>query len=190
MTSFSLYALTAEAAYANWQDADTPADEVLGNTMLTGAAAALLSRFECPVVATGRVHQPDTLSGFSGTVFKSLNEPSFVFSVKGTLGPTDIAADAMLALTGYAAEQIIDGYIFLKQCATPLGEPLVFSTGERLALGAIVEAVAPAVLLESVTQQLNQRLSSLSEDGTGIFVAASGLGGLVLYSKSSYIYCQ
>ena len=174
MTPLSLYALTAEAAYADWQNADVQAQVVLANAMLPGATATLLSRFECPVVSNQRVHQPDTYSGFSGTVFRSLDEPSFVFAARGTMGPADIATDAILATTGYAVGQLIDGYIFLKQCSTALGASVTFSTDERLALGAIVGAATPSIIQEVVIQQLNERLSSLTQVGNGVFVTTAG----------------
>lgn len=56
-------------------------------------------------------------AGFSATVSRPLNgvDP-FIFATRGTAGAQDLLEDTVLATTGYAVRQLVDGFLFLKQC--------------------------------------------------------------------------
>nr|WP_321467020.1 hypothetical protein [uncultured Desulfobulbus sp.] len=94
-----LFLLTelAEASYANLRGAiddqesfrDLLKNDLGGNSPLLSSpqAADLASHWEVAA------HQPDTLSGFSATLFRSLDNEGYVLACRGTASGSDYAAD-------------------------------------------------------------------------------------------------
>ncbi len=71
-------------------------------------------------------HQPDTASGFSGTVFERISpqpgESRYVFALRGTAGTVDIVEDlGNLVANGMAWAQTLDMYNWWQELITPLG---------------------------------------------------------------------
>lgn len=170
MTTPSTLAQAANAVYAVWTDGSEDQVEILEERLLAGSVNSFLSEFHAPKLNGQYVHQAETATGFSATVFASNDGTKpLIFSVEGTDSIADIAADTELALHGYASSQIVDGYIFLKQCSTPAGTPVTFSAAERTALSAIVATAETTGVPASVhIANLLDKLDAVTTTGTGV----------------------
>ena len=69
-------------------------------------------------------HQPDQPSGFSATLFDSLDQPGqYTLAIRGTAGVQDLlVADGLdIVADGLAMDQIVDLYNFWKKLTAPQG---------------------------------------------------------------------
>jgi trimeric autotransporter adhesin len=125
-------ALLAEASYADFIDPET--GEVYTTTGQIKAALILLGFSETQAadfVLHWRIvdHQPNTTSGFSATLFQSIDLPQrTVMAFRGT-EPGDPIRDILdadlagIVASGLAFNQIIDQYNYVQRLLADLGEP-------------------------------------------------------------------
>lgn len=162
----------AEAAYIDFGTVGLSGlrDAALGEALRTSGVSWPSSRTG-EFIKNWRVvaHQPDTSSGFSGTVFERVNpksgEERYVFAARGTAGIVDIAEDlANLVANGLAWQQIIDMYNWWKELSTPLGSTYKRASFEpllRVTPHFVVEfGLSYAIKLTDTVQQTMPRLSS------------------------------
>ncbi|MCL2075397.1 MAG: hypothetical protein FWH15_02940 [Betaproteobacteria bacterium] len=104
MTTIEKYfaqAELAQAAYGTYSN---------GTSWLTGDAVkmtpAQAAKFASEWTVVNQL--PDTLSGFSGTLFRG-KDGQYALALRGTAGATDLMADAGdILLDGIALDQIVD----------------------------------------------------------------------------------
>lgn len=111
----------AEAAYAELLDRS-------GNliTSIPGVTTALRDEdFSATQASTFadtwevRDHTPDTLSGFSATIFRNRQTGAYSLAIRGSLQPVDFAEDArLIAGDGIAIRQVVDLYNFWQRATT------------------------------------------------------------------------
>lgn len=117
----------AEAAYADLRGTVGNPNALL-NQLQGDEKTPLLSAPQAEEVAARwevTSHQPDTTSGFSATLFHSLDGDGYVLAFRGTAAPkTDLAyADGGdIVLDGLALDQIVDLYNFWQQIQTGKGQ--------------------------------------------------------------------
>jgi len=125
-------ALISEASYADFQTAKNPdgsfnAERVNAALRNIGGRGKGFSRTQADDFVTHwKVvnHQPDTLSGFSATLFESLDSPGhYTLGIRGTLGASDLAEDALgIVRLGYARNQIYSLYNYYSRLLTSASE--------------------------------------------------------------------
>jgi pimeloyl-ACP methyl ester carboxylesterase len=140
ITNLFQQALLAEAAYANFVNGSgvllTNPDDII--TALTTGDGKFSPTQATEFVTHWRVvdHIPDTLTGFSATIFESLDNPGhYSLAIRGSTPSqlmTDFIADAQLIFNdGVAAGQLVDLYNFWQRSNAPAGTTY---TAARLAL--------------------------------------------------------
>lgn len=133
----------AEAAYANF--AAHPGDpqaalQDQGNNMHFSESQATAFVAQWAVVD----QLPDTSSGFSGTLFQDKATGQYTFSLRGTAGGTDLAADVGdVFLDGIALDQVVDMYNYW-QSLTHVG---VYQAVQLNTLAAETAALQAAYLV-------------------------------------------
>jgi len=136
---FKGYFQNAELSEASYSDFEglTKTEEIKAALILEGFSDAQAADF----VTHWKVvnHQPDTLSGFSATLFESLDNPGhYTLGIRGTLGLLDVAEDIFgVALQGVAARQAVDLYRYYKRLTTPKGQAVAYSQPELLLLAGL-----------------------------------------------------
>jgi len=133
----------AEAAYAKFWNAATNSpitDPTLVKNALQDTAnnGSFSATQAAEFVNNWRVvdHVPDLNSGFSATIFESLDNPGeYSLAIRGSL-LDDLAVDfradvALIAYEGVATEQLIDLYNFWQRASTPTGQTYEAATSEK-----------------------------------------------------------
>ena len=132
--------LLSEASYADFKDIDTKDSAQVKTALINidGPGKGFSQAQAKDFVTHWKVvsHQPDTASGFSATLFESLDNPgTYSLAIRGTLGIIDIAEDIFgIAAQGIASAQGVDLYRYYKQLTTPAGQAVTYSQAELLAL--------------------------------------------------------
>ncbi|MEQ1622939.1 MAG: calcium-binding protein [Methylococcales bacterium] len=175
-------ALLAEASYADFRiaeqiDGTYNKDKVIA-ALITGDFSAIQAKEfaqHWQVVS----HRPDTVFGFSATLFKNIQTGEYVFANRGTAGLFgDIALADMfgIVLEGIATGQILDMYRYFRTLETAKGEPVAYSPAEIALLKSFTGPVNMDVIaLESGL------LTDIGEgaitNATSVSVAGHSLGG-------------
>ena len=96
----------SEAAYADFDRYPTVAKALEAEGMSTAQADDFVTHWK--IIA----HQTETASGYSATLFESLDTPGkFSYGIRGTKGPADLSADINDIVTdGLAIDQLVDLY--------------------------------------------------------------------------------
>ncbi len=127
-------------------------------------------------------HQPNTPSGFSGTLFKNRDTQEYVFANRGTeeFYEDIVSADVWgIVRSGTATRQIVDMFRFFKSLQTPKDSDVIYTGAERTLLRNLVEAAfdedeANEVLLE---MEADNGLGVMVTPGATVTTTGHSLGG-------------
>ena len=119
--------LLSEASYADLQNKFDPQDVKTALMNIDGTGKGFSKAQAEDFVTHWKVasHQPDTASGFSATLFESLDNPgTYTLAIRGTAGKLDIfSADTLGILSlGYARAQTYSLYNYFIRLITPSSE--------------------------------------------------------------------
>lgn len=172
----------AEAAYADFTDA-------AGNLIATDAqlqtaleasdfskAQALAFAGQWQVVG----HKPNTVSGFSATIFKDKITDAYTLAIRGSTDFTDFSADAaLIGVDGVAVRQLVDLYNFWSRSATTkdqtyaIAQLVLYDSFGNLPSGAIPVGSSPYGIILGDSSQLPDAAMRLA---TGVIPV--GLGSI------------
>ncbi len=121
-------ALLADVSYADFKGIDLSDQDDI-KTVLTDRGLTSTQSDEFIKHWDVINHQPDTSSGFSGTLFKNKQSGEYVFANRGTVPNYSdiIQADLFgIVLQGKASGQLIDMFRYFKQLETTKGQAVVY----------------------------------------------------------------
>lgn len=111
----------AEAAYANLVPGTTLLSELQNTDNGMHFSLTQATAFAAEWEVTD--HIPDTVSGFSATLFRNRQTGAYTLAVRGSTNLTDFAADAALIVRdGLAVQQVVDLYNFWQRANTAAGQ--------------------------------------------------------------------
>ncbi|HFD81385.1 MAG TPA: hypothetical protein ENK05_13485, partial [Gammaproteobacteria bacterium] len=177
-------ALLSEASYANFQNKIDPEDVKTALETIPDGGFSQVQAEDFVTHWKVANHQPDTASGFSATLFESLDEPGrYTLAIRGTQGAIDVAEDIFgIAAQGVAARQAVDLYRYYRRLTTPAGEAVDYSQGELLLLAGLTSGnYSP---LTGTTNYLSIQARTADDRGLGVLptggtleVTGHSLGG-------------
>jgi len=175
------YAWISQAAYRGFQDSDLgnpnglyarlTNDDRLGRDKKFAADQAAVFTASTTGFSLAS-YQPNDVTGFSATVFKSNADSSYTIAVRGTEqnSLTDLLnADLLgVVLSGYAKQQLFSAYRYYKQLTTTKNAAVSYTADELNALASLILGRSNGALL---TGPNNVRL----DVGAGVILAGSAV---------------
>src|SRR5437868_3565490 len=126
------FALAAQASYAqfNGQTANQALVQPGFGDMPDAAAQRFLGSAGLAPGITLLNHTPNSLNGFSASLFQDRATSGFVLAIRGTDDLADKLQDIKLGVVGFANDQLISLYRYYRQLTTPGGESVQYTPEE------------------------------------------------------------
>ena len=162
MSTITLFdqAQLAEAAYAEFTDSGGNLITSIGGVINALKAEGMSESQAAEIVIHWKVvsHIPNTSTGFSATIFESLDNPGeFSLAIRGSLpqpAPTDFIADAKLIATdGVAVSQLVDLYNYW-QSLTHNGTYQAAKLVEQVTASNFLNAIYTLISGGNIAQEL------------------------------------